>query len=80
MRVLVAALVIIVLMAAVIVVQHDQIQQRTDIKNLPVCDYSTVIQVQGLTHEGYYVGMDANRKIVCAQPLTKEGAVVDLGL
>ena len=70
-----AALIVIVLMAAVIVVQQEQ-----KIENLPICDYSTVITVQGQQHEGYYVGLDADHKIVCKQPLIKEGAVIDFGL
>jgi len=74
-----ALLVVLVLMAAVIVVQQERIKEM-DITTLPFCDYSTVIAIQGQDHEGYYVGLDADHKIVCAQSLIKEGAVVDFGL
>ena len=68
------ALIVIVLMGAVIVAQQEQ-----KIKNLPFCEYSTIINIQG-QHEGFYVGINEGGKIVCAQPLTKERTVIDLGL
>jgi len=75
-----AALIVMVIMGAVIAVQQGELIQSVNVEELPFCEYSTVINVQGLTNEGFYIGVDADKKVVCQQPLIKEGAVVDFGL
>jgi hypothetical protein len=73
-----AALIVIVIMGGVIAVQQEQMRAQNP-ENLPVCEYSTIMTMPS-QYEGYYIGVDGDHKIVCAQSLIREGAVVDFGL
>jgi putative salt-induced outer membrane protein YdiY len=73
------ALIVIILMGAFILVQQNTIQ-KTNINNLPDCDYSMVINMQGQGHYGYWVQTGPTGENECITRMNDRGTVVDQGL
>jgi hypothetical protein len=58
------AMIVIILMGAIISVQHGEIQ-KSDVNNMPDCKYSITGQAEGQGIIGYWIGTNQDHEPSC---------------